>query len=528
MSQRLLGETFDIHGGGLDLVFPHHENEIAQSECPQRPADGQILDAQRPDAGFRRGGQGGRPAHAAAPTATRRPKRPARSASRKGASPFRELLADFSPETIRFFLLSTHYRRPIDFSEGRIREVRDGPGNVLPLLQALSSGSPGESFYRSAPPGPPRRRRLRPGRRSAAARRGRAPRRGSWRPWTTTSTPAAPSATCSSCCGGSTSTPTTRNSKTPGRPRPGQSCELGLRAPPRFRELAPRWACSAADARKRRPRRAERRPTESASWWSCYPDPQPRPASAKNFAMADKIRNRWPRWAHAGGPARRHAMDDLTSGRGHTATCLHPASHSSARILGIDPGLKITGYGVVEAADGRLRLCEAGVVRGRATGRWPRGSTRSTQGVPTWSRSLKPGVMAIEELYAHYSHPRTAILMGHARGVICLAAAQAGIPVVHYSATQVKTNPDRRRAGRPKGRCSGRSSTSCGCPNSRPARRGRCPGPGHLSLLSSSETAGRLRHRAVRPDLHRFAMLLGSRSQTIDYQNDRPGCAVGR
>ena len=46
--------------------------------------------------------------------------------------------------------------------------------------------------------------------------------------------------------------------------------------------------------------------------------------------------------------------------------------------------------------------------------------------------------MALEQLYSHYQRPRTAILMGHARGVICLAAAQAGIPVVHYSATQVK------------------------------------------------------------------------------------------
>ncbi len=46
--------------------------------------------------------------------------------------------------------------------------------------------------------------------------------------------------------------------------------------------------------------------------------------------------------------------------------------------------------------------------------------------------------MAIEQLYSHYKHPRTAILMGHARGVICLAAAQAGIAVIHYSATQIK------------------------------------------------------------------------------------------
>ena len=44
----------------------------------------------------------------------------------------------------------------------------------------------------------------------------------------------------------------------------------------------------------------------------------------------------------------------------------------------------------------------------------------------------------MEELYSHYDRPRTAILMGHARGVICLAAAQAGIPVMHYAATQIK------------------------------------------------------------------------------------------
>ena len=46
--------------------------------------------------------------------------------------------------------------------------------------------------------------------------------------------------------------------------------------------------------------------------------------------------------------------------------------------------------------------------------------------------------MALEQLYSHYDHPRTSILMGHARGVICLAAAEAGIPVIHYSATQIK------------------------------------------------------------------------------------------
>ena len=51
---------------------------------------------------------------------------------------------------------------------------------------------------------------------------------------------------------------------------------------------------------------------------------------------------------------------------------------------------------------------------------------------------FKPGVVAVESLYAHYEHPRTAILMGHARGVIFLAAAQRDLPVLSYNATSIK------------------------------------------------------------------------------------------
>jgi len=108
------------------------------------------------------------------------------------------------------------------------------------------------------------------------------------------------------------------------------------------------------------------------------------------------------------------------------------------RILGIDPGLNITGYGVLDAVDGRLRLCEAGVVRGKTRGSLTARLAEIHAGVTDVIASLHPAVMALEELYSHYARPRTAILMGHARGVICLAAAQADIPVVHYSATQIK------------------------------------------------------------------------------------------
>lgn len=111
---------------------------------------------------------------------------------------------------------------------------------------------------------------------------------------------------------------------------------------------------------------------------------------------------------------------------------------SGYRILGIDPGLNTTGYGVLEVHCGRLRLCEAGVVRGRTRGSLTARLNQIYDGVAEVIESLRPRVMALEELYSHYGRPRTAILMGHARGVICLAAARSGIAVVHYSATQIK------------------------------------------------------------------------------------------
>lgn len=108
------------------------------------------------------------------------------------------------------------------------------------------------------------------------------------------------------------------------------------------------------------------------------------------------------------------------------------------RVLGVDPGLNITGYGVLEVTPAAPRLCEAGVVRGRTRDSLTARLAEVHAGVAEVIASLKPTVMAIEQLYSHYGRPRTAILMGHARGVICLAAAQAGIPVIHYSATQIK------------------------------------------------------------------------------------------
>lgn len=108
------------------------------------------------------------------------------------------------------------------------------------------------------------------------------------------------------------------------------------------------------------------------------------------------------------------------------------------RILGIDPGLQITGYGVVEGVMPRPIVREAGVLRP------PRGADLAARlrelydGVNDLLAQYEPRVMVVEQLYAHYRHPRTAILMGHARGAILLAAAQAKVSVLSYSATRIK------------------------------------------------------------------------------------------
>ncbi len=128
------------------------------------------------------------------------------------------------------------------------------------------------------------------------------------------------------------------------------------------------------------------------------------------------------------------------TGRKHRSslTALHL---SPVRILGIDPGLNITGYGVLERNEKnpkQPRVIEAGVIRGDAKQSLEQRLAEIHAGVADAITSLKPGVMALEQLYSHVAHPRTSILMGHARGVICLAAAEAGIRVVHYPSTQIK------------------------------------------------------------------------------------------
>ena len=108
------------------------------------------------------------------------------------------------------------------------------------------------------------------------------------------------------------------------------------------------------------------------------------------------------------------------------------------KILGIDPGLNITGYGILESDGDQITVVEAGVVRSRSDGDLPARLLDIAHELGNIVSQFEPDMMAIEELYSHYGHPRTAIIMGHARGVVLQKAAEAGLPVFPYSSTRIK------------------------------------------------------------------------------------------
>lgn len=162
MSKKLLGETFDIHGGGLDLVFPHHENEIAQSECCHERAfalywahNGLLRrDATAGKIGGKaeRAGEG-----ASAPATSREASAPGEDAvsgkmSRsKGAGGLAQLIAKQGGERIRFFLLRTHYRSTVLFSEPAIEEAGVGLESFYRLFKRYNRVT-GRDFYELTAP----------------------------------------------------------------------------------------------------------------------------------------------------------------------------------------------------------------------------------------------------------------------------------------------------------------------------------------------------------------------------------------
>jgi crossover junction endodeoxyribonuclease RuvC len=105
-------------------------------------------------------------------------------------------------------------------------------------------------------------------------------------------------------------------------------------------------------------------------------------------------------------------------------------------VLGIDPGLERTGYAVIEALGGKVR--DAGLVRTTVSRPLAARLTELAEGMEEVLSEHPVKLLAVEDLFAHYKHPRTAILMGHARGVVLLAAARRGIEVISVPATRIK------------------------------------------------------------------------------------------
>ena len=136
MSMDLLGETFDIHGGGMDLIFPHHENEIAQSQT----ASGKPYVKYWMHNGLTR----------VRTKSGSEWKAEKMSKSLGNIKPIAELLEEYPPAILRFFVLSTHYRRPIDFSDEAITAVQKGANNIYRLLDRLEALT-GDDIYHTKP-----------------------------------------------------------------------------------------------------------------------------------------------------------------------------------------------------------------------------------------------------------------------------------------------------------------------------------------------------------------------------------------
>jgi cysteinyl-tRNA synthetase len=126
MSTCCLGETFDIHGGGPDLVFPHHENEIAQSEA----ATGKLY------------------ANAWMHAGAVRVDGEKMSKSLGNFFTIREVLEKYHPEVVRYLLVSSHYRSPINYSEDSLREAKGALERFYNALKGLPNVAPagGEAF----------------------------------------------------------------------------------------------------------------------------------------------------------------------------------------------------------------------------------------------------------------------------------------------------------------------------------------------------------------------------------------------
>jgi cysteinyl-tRNA synthetase len=156
MARKLLGDTIDIHGGGLDLMFPHHENELAQSEsCTGKPFARYWLHnglLRKSGAGGKIGGDHNRHGDTAAVQADdmlaqKAEQEEQKLAGSKGAESVKTaVFAKFDPETVRFFLMATHYRSPVDFGDDRLAETAKSIDGFYRLIETFRRVS-GQDFY---------------------------------------------------------------------------------------------------------------------------------------------------------------------------------------------------------------------------------------------------------------------------------------------------------------------------------------------------------------------------------------------
>ena len=108
------------------------------------------------------------------------------------------------------------------------------------------------------------------------------------------------------------------------------------------------------------------------------------------------------------------------------------------RIVGIDPGLKATGYGFIDVINKKPMLIETGTIEPKPKEGIQYKVERIHAILGKLLKQYKPDVLVLEKLYAHHQHPTTASILGHARGVICLLAAQNGIELFEYSVKRIR------------------------------------------------------------------------------------------
>jgi crossover junction endodeoxyribonuclease RuvC len=107
-------------------------------------------------------------------------------------------------------------------------------------------------------------------------------------------------------------------------------------------------------------------------------------------------------------------------------------------IVGIDPALAVSGYGVIQVNRTTLALIEAGIIKTSVKETIPERLDKIYRGVLKLISDTKADCLVLEKIYSHYKHPATACILGQARGVICLAAFTSKVNFFEYSATRIK------------------------------------------------------------------------------------------